>query len=227
MIIDIQNLSKNYQSGDEQLHILSNLSMQVKEGEVVGILGRSGSGKSTLLSIIGGLEAFSEGQVQVAGQQLKSMNDQEKTAFRANNVSYVFQQYHLVPHLTAYENVCLPLWMRQKTKGEKVSDQHVNGILQELGLSERKTHKPSQMSGGENQRVTIARALAAQPKILLADEPSASLDTETGQKVMDLFFGAVRQHKMTTLLVTHDEAIAKRCDRILRLVAGKLTGKLT
>ena len=219
MIIDIQNLSKNYQSGDEQLHILSNLSMQVKEGEVVGILGRSGSGKSTLLSIIGGLETFEEGQVQVAGHPLKTMDDKAKTAFRAENVSYVFQQYHLVPHLTAYENVCLPLWMRD----EKVSDQHVDGILKELGLSERKTHKPSQMSGGENQRVTIARALAARPKILLADEPSASLDTETGKKVMDLFFQAVRQHKMTTLLVTHDEAIAKRCDRILRLVAGKLT----
>lgn len=218
MIIDIRNLSKNYQSGDEKLHILSDLTMQVKEGEVVGILGRSGSGKSTLLSIIGGLEAFEEGQVQVAGQQLRTMNDKEKTAFRADNVAYVFQQYHLVPHLTAYENVCLPLWMQNK----KFSDQHVNGILQELGLSERKTHKPSQMSGGENQRVTIARALASQPKILLADEPSASLDTETGQRVMDLFFQAVRQHKMTTLLVTHDEAIAKRCDRVLRLVAGKL-----
>ena len=217
-MIDIKNLSKTYSSGSEKISILHNLNLQVKAGEVLGILGRSGSGKSTLLSIIGGLEPFEEGRVHVSGQALEKMDDKAKTAFRAANVSYVFQQYHLVPHLTAYENVCLPLWMRE----EKIETAHVDGILRELGLSERKTHKPSQMSGGENQRVTIARALAAQPKILLADEPSASLDVETGRKVMDLFFQAVRQHKMTTLLVTHDEAIAERCDRVLRLEAGKL-----
>ena len=218
-MIRIQNLSKSYQSGAEQIPILVNLNLEVQNGEVLGILGRSGSGKSTLLSIIGGLESFIHGQVQIDGQNLEKLSDKEKTEFRASHVAYVFQQYHLVPHLTAYENVCLPLWMRK----QKASDDHVEEILKELGLSERKSHKPSQLSGGENQRVTIARALASKPKILLADEPSASLDTETGKKVMDLFFQAVRQYKMTTLLVTHDEGIAKRCDRVLRLEAGKLS----
>lgn len=218
MMIDIKNLSKTYKSGSESIGILHNLNLQVKEGEILGILGRSGSGKSTLLSIVGGLENFDQGQVHVNNQQLEKMDDKAKTAFRAANVSFVFQQYHLVPHLNAYENVCLPLWMREK----KIEINYIDDILKELGLSERKNHKPSQMSGGENQRVTIARALASQPKILLADEPSASLDVETGRKVMDLFFQAVRQHKMTTILVTHDEAIAARCDRVLRLEAGKL-----
>lgn len=219
MSLILSGVSKNYQQAQTRIEVLKNLSLKVATGEVVAILGPSGSGKSTLLSLLSGLDAPTSGQLEVQGVQLDQLTEEEITDFRGKNIGIVFQQFHLMSHLTALENVLLPL----EINGDFNSSERAAELLRQVGLGDRQHHFPSQLSGGECQRVAIARSLIHAPKLLLADEPSGNLDVGTGAKVMDLFFDLVRKHKTTTVLVTHSEELAARCDRRFRLSAGQLS----
>lgn len=220
MSLVIEDLRKVYQQGDEKIEVLKGLSAQIQPGEIVAVVGRSGSGKSTLLSLLAGLEYADAGRILVDGTDLCRLGEKELTDFRAKHISIVFQQYHLISHLTALENVMLPLEILHRPDADKKA----RALLEELGLGHRLDHQPSKLSGGECQRVAIARALIVEPQILLADEPSGNLDVETGDKVMDLFFDVIRRHKTTTLLVTHSDTLAARCQRELRLDHGRFRG---
>lgn len=218
MSLVLQNVKKGFKQGESRIDVLQGLNVEIGDGAVVSIVGHSGSGKSTLLSILAGLERSDSGEIIVGGKDISKLTEQELTKFRAENISIVFQQYHLVAHLTAVENVMLGL----EILGQKDAEARAIKALEELGLGHRLEHFPSQLSGGECQRVAIARALVVNPKILLADEPSGNLDTHTGEKVMDVFFDVVKKHKITTILVTHSEQLADRCDRKLRLQLGQI-----
>lgn len=218
MSLTLQDLQKSFRQGDADIQVLKGAETCIEEGQIVAIVGQSGSGKSTLLSLLAGLERADRGAIKVDGTDIAVMTEAQITDFRARNISIVFQQYHLVAHLTALENVMLPL----EILGRADAEEKARRMLTELGLSHRLNHFANQMSGGECQRVAIARALVVEPKILLADEPSGNLDTHTGEKVMDVFFELARKFKMTTILVTHSEALARRCQRILHLEEGRL-----
>ncbi len=219
MSLKILGLEKYFFQGEKKIPVLQGLQAEIQKGEVVAILGQSGSGKSTLLALLAGLDVPDSGTLELDGYSLKGKTADELSLWRAKNVGIVFQQYHLLPHLTAQENVELPLEILGVSDRSTVATQ----LLQDLGLKDRVHHFPRQMSGGECQRVAIARALATSPKILLADEPSGNLDSDTGDSVMDAFFQQVRKLKTTTLLVTHNRELAEKCDRKLLLKSGKLT----
>lgn len=221
MGMQITNLNKGYQFQTEKLTIIDQLSTTIKTGEIVAILGSSGSGKSTLLSLISGLDKADSGEIIINGTDICKLNSKQMIRFRAQNIGIVFQQFHLVSHLNAFENVALPLEILEK----KVDSVKIEKILDHVGLGHRMRHLPSELSGGESQRLAIARALITDPALLLADEPSGNLDTETGKKVMTTFFDQVRGQKTTTLLVTHDQKIAEYCDRKLFLKQGRLWEK--
>lgn len=218
MGMQITNLNKGYQFQSEKLTIIDQLSTTIKPGEVVAILGSSGSGKSTLLSLVSGLDRADSGEIKINGTDICKLNSNQMIHFRAQNIGIVFQQFHLVSHLNAFENVALPLEILER----KVDAVKIEKVLDHVGLSHRMRHLPSELSGGESQRLAIARALITEPALLLADEPSGNLDTETGKKVMTTFFDQVRGQKTTTILVTHDEKIAAYCDRQLFLKQGRL-----
>lgn len=217
MILQVDKLSKSYQQGQTELQILKQTSFSVAGAECVAILGQSGSGKTTLLSLLAGLDRGG-GQIRMDEVLFSSLNEEEKTIYRGQNIGIIFQSYHLVPHLTALENVMLPLEIQQSSDAKVRAEE----MLKRVGLEHRFDHFPTQLSGGECQRVAFARALAPKPRLLLADEPSGSLDQETGQLVMDLFFNLIREDQMTTILVTHDQNLANRCDRRLYLRHGEL-----
>ncbi|MGZ3744407.1 MAG: ABC transporter ATP-binding protein [Pseudobdellovibrionaceae bacterium] len=219
MSLLIRNLEKSFNQGEGRVTVLAGVNADIKSGEVVAIVGQSGSGKSTLLSLLAGLDQADSGEVVVDGVNMSVMNEKQITEFRGQNIGIVFQQYHLVSHLTSLENVMLPMEILKRAEAEG----QAQSLLKEMGLEHRMHQFPSRMSGGECQRVAIARALAVRPKILLADEPSGNLDIHTGEKVMDIFFNAAKKYQITTILVTHSEALAKRCQRILRLYEGKLS----
>lgn len=219
MGLQIKDLKKTYTQGSETLTILNQLSMKVETSEVVAVVGASGSGKSTFLSLVAGLDNFDEGEILINDQSIKNLNKKQLTHFRGQNIGFIFQQFHLIPHLTAFENIALPL----EILGRDFNDQDIQRALKNVGLDHRSAHKPSELSGGECQRLALARGLITQPGLLLADEPSGSLDSETGNKVMDLFFEQVRATKTTTILVTHDSELAKKCDRILVLKNGRFS----
>jgi putative ABC transport system ATP-binding protein len=218
MSLILKNISKTYHQGEIEIPVLMNLNAEIEPGEVVSIVGQSGSGKSTLLSILAGLERANSGDILVDSVNLATLTERALTLFRAQNISIVFQQYHLIAHLTALENVMIALEILKIEKPKQRAEE----ALLELGMGHRLNHFPSQLSGGECQRVAIARALVMKPKILLADEPSGNLDIQTGEKVMDVFFSVVRRHKITTILVTHSDLLADKCDRTLRLEQGQL-----
>lgn len=218
MSLLIKNLQKSFKQGEDQVTVLRGLNADIKNGEVVAIVGQSGSGKSTLLSLLAGLDQADSGEVVVDGVNISALDEKKITEFRGQNIGIVFQQYHLVSHLTSLENVMLPMEILNRPDVEAQAE----ALLKEMGLDHRMNQFPSRMSGGECQRVAIARALAVRPKILLADEPSGNLDIHTGEKVMDIFFDAVKKYRTTTILVTHSEALAKRCQRTLRLSEGQL-----
>lgn len=217
MSIVVDQLRKSFQQGESAVEALRGIDISVGTGELVAILGASGSGKSTLLGLLAGLDQPSGGKVTIDGTDLYGLPDAERTRFRAQNISLVFQQFHLLPHLTALENVGLPLEILGRPDESKAAN-----LLAAVGLGSRAHHTPSQLSGGECQRVAIARALITEPKLLLADEPSGNLDGETAASVMDLFFRTVREKKITCFLVTHNEELAQRCDRVLRLQRGRV-----
>lgn len=221
MSLRLENVSKVFAQGETEIKVLKGLNAEIQNGEVVAVLGQSGSGKSTLLCLLAGLDRPTAGKIFVSDQEITQMNEQQTTAFRGRKIGIVFQQFHLLPHLTALENVLLPLEILGEAEDSK-AELRARELLKQMSLEHRLNHFPSQLSGGECQRVAIARALITKPEILLADEPSGNLDTDTGQQVMDIFFDVVRKNKVTTVLVTHSEIIAQRCDRKLFLRNGVL-----
>lgn len=198
------------------VHILKGISLNVARGETVGLTGASGSGKSSLLMLMGGLERATSGLVQVAGQDLTPMGEDALARFRRQHMGIVFQSFHLIPTMTALENVALPL----ELAGEAEAFARAEAELSSVGLGERVGHYPSQMSGGEQQRVALARAVVARPDVLLADEPTGNLDAATGEMVMDLLFDLRDRHGATLILVTHAPELAARCDRVIQLRDG-------
>ena len=214
----VENLRKGYGLGDSRIEVLRGVSLKIRRGETVALVGKSGSGKSTLLSLLAGLDQADEGSITIADRKITAMDEGELTRFRAATMGIVFQQFHLVSTLSAFENVLLPLeLLRRPNAGDTA-----RSLLEAVGLSHRGHHLPSQLSGGESQRVAIARALAINPSILFADEPSGNLDEETGEKVMDLLFRMVEATGTTLVLVTHDPDLAKRCGRVVHLEHGGL-----
>jgi putative ABC transport system ATP-binding protein len=219
-IVGAIGLTKQVDTGDTQLTILSDVSFEVASGEAVAILGVSGSGKSTLLGLLAGLDTPSAGSVTIDGVDLFALNEDGRAALRARRVGFIFQSFQLLPAFTALENVMLPL----ELAGIAGARARALAMLERVGLAARINHYPKQLSGGEQQRVAIARAFACEPKLLFADEPTGNLDAATGAQVIDLMFELNRERQTTLVLVTHDEALSRRCGRQLRLAAGRLAG---
>ncbi|GAA4357070.1 ABC transporter ATP-binding protein [Kangiella marina] len=213
-----QELTKTVNSQGHDLTILSDVSLTVNERDTVAIVGVSGSGKSTLLSLLAGLDLPTGGEVHLAGEPLHELDEDQRAAVRAHNVGFVFQSFHLLPGLSALENVMLPIELKEQDRAK----QRATELLEKVGLKDRLQHYPNQLSGGEQQRVAIARAFASEPKILFADEPTGNLDTKNGDKVSDLLFDLNKQLGTTLVLVTHDDRLAERCQRIVRLEGGKV-----
>lgn len=216
MKISVKNLKKDFLQGKNIIKVLDDVSFDLNSGEVIALLGKSGSGKSTLLSLMAGLEKADSGSIFFDQINLSKLSENELCTFRARNLGIVFQQFNLIPHLTALENVLLPLEINGDNNKEKAME-----WLSMVGLDDRVSHFPSMLSGGEQQRVAIARALVLSPQVLLADEPTGNLDSETGKKVIEILFNIVREKKTTMILVTHDDELALKADRIIRLVGGK------
>ena len=216
-IVETRNLKKYYQMGENTVKALDGVDFRVKDREFVAIIGKSGSGKSTLLHMLGGLDVPTEGEVLIDGKRLKGLKKEQLAVFRRRKIGFIFQNYNLVPDLNVYENVILPI----ELDGRKVDTEYVNGILELLGLSEKKEVLPGTLSGGQQQRVAIARALAAKPAILLADEPTGNLDSATSHDVLGLLKMAFGQ---TLILITHDRDIAQLADRIVHIEDGKIVG---
>ena len=219
--IEANDLAKSFSTQDGEISLFRNLSFRIQKGESVAIIGQSGAGKSTLLSILAGLDTPSTGNVSLLGTQLHNLSDKERAQWRANNISFIFQSFHLLPELNAQENVQLPLEIR----GDSNAADKAANLLTQVGLGSRQTHFPSQLSGGEQQRVAIARAFVTQPAILFADEPTGNLDADTGQKIIDQLFSLNQQTQTTLILITHDAALAARCQRQFVLDKGQLMEK--
>jgi putative ABC transport system ATP-binding protein len=201
-----------------RVHILKDIDLHIGQGEAVGLVGPSGSGKSTLLMVTAGLERTDTGLVMVAGEALGSLSEDALARFRGRNVGIVFQSFHLIPTMTALENVAVPL----ELAGIDAAQERASRELAAVGLADRNHHYPAQLSGGEQQRVALARALAPNPAILIADEPTGNLDETTGSEIIDLLFAGHEQRGTTLVLVTHDAALAARCDRVVRLRSGRI-----
>jgi putative ABC transport system ATP-binding protein len=217
-ILSARGIGKTVRSGDGDLVILRDIDLAVTAGEAVAVVGASGSGKSTLLAILAGLDTPSTGSVQLDGADLFSLDEDRRAELRGRAVGFVFQSFQLLPSLTALENVMLPLELRRDLRPEEAAKE----ILGRVGLQDRLRHYPKHLSGGEQQRVALARAFAVRPKLLFADEPTGSLDAEAGDGVIDLLFGLNRSFGTTLVMVTHDEHLAQRCARAIRLVAGRI-----
>ncbi|EJF29710.1 putative ABC transporter ATP-binding protein YbbA [Cedecea neteri] len=219
-IVEVHHLSKSVGQGEHELSILTGVELVVKPAETIALIGESGSGKSTLLAILAGLDDGTDGEVHLCGQPLHSMDEEARAALRAKNVGFVFQSFMLVPTLNALENVELPSLLRGENSS--ASRAQAKALLEQLGLGKRLDHLPAQLSGGEQQRVALARAFNGKPGVLFADEPTGNLDRQTGDRIADLLFSLNRDFATTLILVTHDEQLAARCDRRLRLREGKL-----
>jgi putative ABC transport system ATP-binding protein len=217
-IVRVTALTKQVATGDARLTILKDVSFEVVTGEAVAVVGVSGSGKSTLLGLLAGLDVPSAGQVLIEGQDLYALDEDGRAALRGRMVGFVFQSFQLLPAMTALENVMLPL----ELAGNPAARDPASAMLDRVGLRDRLHHYPKQLSGGEQQRVAIARAFVTRPALLLADEPTGNLDASTGAQVIDLMFELNQEQGTTLLLVTHDESLSRRCNRVLRLAGGML-----
>lgn len=217
-MIEIRQLTKSVPTSEGTLTILKDVDLSIAEAETVAIVGASGSGKSTLLGLMAGLDAATSGDVLLGGHSLAAMDEEQRAVLRGQIVGFVFQSFQLLPSLTALENVMLPI----ELKGDEKARGKALALLARVGLTERVTHYPNQLSGGEQQRVAIARAFATEAKILFADEPTGNLDAATGAKIVELIFDLNKEFATTLVLVTHDEGLAKRCGRSIRLVAGEI-----
>ena len=219
-IVEIANLSKTYRRGEVDIQPLAGIDLQIEDGEFLSLMGPSGSGKTTLLNIIAGIDSPSSGEVRVAGSDLARLTDAELSAWRLRNVGYVFQMYNLVPVLTAWENVELPLLLLPMSRAER--RKHVDAALSAVGLRDRGEHYPRQLSGGEEQRVAIARAIVTDPRIIVADEPTGDLDADGGEEILQLLRELNDRFEKTFVMVTHDPHAAEIADRILHLHKGVL-----
>ncbi len=217
-VLEAAGLGKQVSSPEGTLAILTDVSLAIRRGETVAVMGASGAGKSTLLALLAGLDEPSSGNVSLAGSELTTLDEDGRAAVRARHVGFVFQSFHLVPSLTALENVMLPL----ELAGRRDARGAAHEVLARVGLGERVGHYPRQLSGGEQQRVAIARAFVTRPDVLFADEPTGNLDAATGERIMDLLFGLNAETGTTLVLVTHDRALASRCGRLIRLDAGRI-----
>ncbi len=219
-LIRVRNLTKRYRRGSETIEVLQGLNLDVDKGEFVAFMGPSGSGKTTLLNLLGGLDVPSEGTVTVDGDAITSMSSRALTRWRARHVGFIFQMYNLIPVLTAFGNVELPLLLTRLGGADR--RRHVETALALVGLADRMDHKPRQLSGGQEQRVAIARAIVTDPTFLLCDEPTGDLDRKAGDEILDLIEALVREHGKTVLMVTHDPRAAERADVVLHLDKGVL-----
>jgi putative ABC transport system ATP-binding protein len=218
MILQTRNLGKSINSPEGELRLLHDVELDIATGETVAVIGASGAGKSTLLGLLAGLDTPTEGQVFFDNENLFSLSEDGRARLRAEKVGFVFQSFHLLPHLTALENVMLPLELAGREEARKAA----TGILERVGLENRLRHYPKQLSGGEQQRVAIGRAFALHPKVLFADEPTGNLDRHTGKRIVDLLFNLNEEQGTTLILVTHDAHLAERCQRRLELDEGLL-----
>lgn len=217
-ILETYNLKKIYGSGENEVHALDDVSLEVEQGEFVSVVGTSGSGKSTLLHMLGGLDRPDDGDVFVDGKNIFDLGDEALTIFRRRKIGFVFQNYNLVPSLNVYENIVLPVQL----DGREPDRKYIDSIIETLGLTEKLDNLPNNLSGGQQQRVAIARALAAKPAIILADEPTGNLDSKTSQDVMGLLKITGERFSQTIVMITHNEEIAQMADRIIRIEDGKI-----
>lgn len=217
-MIHTRELTKTVPTSEGPLTILHDVTIDIDEGQAVAIVGASGSGKSTLLGLMAGLDSPSSGDVALDGHSLASLDEEERAMLRGRLVGFVFQSFQLLPSLTALENVMLPI----ELKGDREAATKAKNLLSRVGLEERWHHYPNQLSGGEQQRVAIARAFASEARILFADEPTGNLDTATGARVIDLLFDLNKEYSTTLVLVTHDDRLAQRCDRQIKLAGGEI-----
>ncbi|NRG17157.1 ABC transporter ATP-binding protein [Rhizobiales bacterium] len=217
-VISLRQVHLSLGSGAGRVHILKGIDLDIEKGCSVGLVGPSGSGKSTLLMVMAGLERADKGEVIAAGETLTKLDEDRLARFRGRNVGIIFQSFHLVPNMTALENVAVPL----ELAGDRAAFTKARAELEAVGLGERLSHYPTQLSGGEQQRVAIARALVVEPQILIADEPTGNLDETTGEQIVELMFEASEKRGMTLVLVTHDLTLAKRCDRVIRVRSGEI-----
>ncbi|WP_144861099.1 ABC transporter ATP-binding protein [Mesorhizobium sp. J18] len=217
-VIELHDVSLTLGEGASSVHVLKGVSLQVARGESTAVVGPSGSGKSTLLMVIAGLERVDRGTVKIAGEVINERSEDEIAAFRGRSVGIVFQSFHLIPNMTALENVAVPLELAGHPDPFRIAEKELSAV----GLQERLTHYPGELSGGEQQRVAIARALAPQPAILIADEPTGNLDQLTGRQIADMLFAKAAERGTTLMLVTHDPALAARCDRQVAMRSGRI-----
>ncbi|MBE0424740.1 MAG: ABC transporter ATP-binding protein [Lutibacter sp.] len=222
-ILNIQNLQKTYSSGSKKLTVLHDISFDIEEGSTFSIVGPSGSGKTTLLGLCAGLDHSDSGTIELCGVQLNVLSEDQRALLRNKNVGFVFQDFQLLPTLTALENVAVPLELQGDKNAEKIGME----LLEKVGLADRYHHYPSQLSGGEQQRVAVARAFSNKPSILFADEPTGNLDAETGEKVVELLFNLNKELGTTLVIVTHDIELAQKTQHILRLKGGKIVENQT
>ena len=217
-ILNVHNLDKTYSSGSKKLTVLHDISFSIEERETFAIVGPSGSGKTTLLGLCAGLDRPNSGSIELCGTEIESLTEDERAILRNKNVGFVFQDFQLLPTLTAVENVAVPLELQGSKNASKISRE----LLEKVGLGDRFHHYPSQLSGGEQQRVAVARAFSNSPSILFADEPTGNLDAETGEKVIELLFNLNKESGTTLIIVTHDLELAQKTQRILRLKGGRI-----
>lgn len=223
-MLEVHNLRKKFQSGDEEVVALNDVSFSIPKGTFAAIVGKSGSGKSTLLALLGALDKPSGGSIVIGDKEITKASDAQLIKYRLNDIGFVFQQYNLVPNLTALENVMLPMEFAGVPLGRRKA--RAQELLTQVGLNESKQgRKPTRLSGGEQQRVAIARALANKPTLVLADEPTGNLDSQTGKLIFDLLHSLSRTEDTTIIAVTHDLSIAGKTDKVFRLQDGKLTGE--
>lgn len=217
-MLEVKNLNKTYSSGNKAVNVLKDINFKIEKGEIVSIVGPSGSGKTTLLGLCAGLDQATSGSVILSNNNLEPLNEDERANLRNKEVGFIFQNFQLIPTLTALENVMVPLELR----GEKESSKRAMDLLEKVGLADRHDHYPTQLSGGEQQRVSLARAFSNNPKILFADEPTGNLDEETGKKVEDLLFELNKESGTTLVIVTHDLSLAAKTNRIIKIKGGKV-----
>ena len=220
MLIEVENIHKTYKEADYMLHVLKGVHLSIDVAQVIAIIGPSGAGKSTLMHIMGALDAPSQGKVSFEGQDIYALGDKQRSLLRNSKMGFVFQAYHLLPELTALENVILPAMVKNNSRKTSAIEHEGVKLLEQVGLGPRVSHRPSQLSGGEQQRVAIARALMNKPKIVFCDEPTGNLDSQSGHMVIDLLLNLNKTSGQTVVIVTHDQTIAQRAQKVIHIKDG-------